>query len=279
MLAFKRKTIVGSTLSFCTLVILLTACVERTHKRPSLEGLAARGGMSMVRLNEGRFDLVGLLRVRGEASILRIYIEGDGRAFATRNRPSRDPTPEKPVAYFLAVADPSAAVAYLARPCQYGFIEHCRQRDWTTGRYGEAVIESIDKAVSALKQASGVERLELAGFSGGAAIATLVAARRVDVTGLITIAGNLDHVEWASRHGVTPLKHSLNAADVACLLRDIPRVHFVGAEDTVIPIDIVNAFEEKACDEAGRISVVPGVNHFNGWREKWRSLLQTHDLN
>ncbi|MEX2353586.1 MAG: alpha/beta hydrolase, partial [Gammaproteobacteria bacterium] len=48
-----------------------------------------------------------------------VYIEGDGRAYVSRHRVSADPVPRNPLAFRLAVVDPSPAVIYIARPCQF----------------------------------------------------------------------------------------------------------------------------------------------------------------
>ena len=51
--------------------------------------------------------------------MVNIYIEGDGRAWLNKNRPSLDPTPKNSLALKLAEIDPAPNVIYLARPCQY----------------------------------------------------------------------------------------------------------------------------------------------------------------
>ena len=56
---------------------------------------------------------------RGAGEDVTIYIEGDGFAWVSRRQPSTNPTPVNPLALRLAATDPSPAVAYLARPCQY----------------------------------------------------------------------------------------------------------------------------------------------------------------
>lgn len=67
--------------------------------------------------------------------------------------------------------------------------------------------------MDALKQRFGATRLTLVGYSGGAAVAALLATRRNDVARLVTVDGNLDHRAWTAHHRVTPLTGSLNPAE------------------------------------------------------------------
>lgn len=66
-----------------------------------------------------------------------VYLEGDGRAWASRTIISADPTPVKPLAMWLARADGRPNVAYLARPCQYGGAGQspCSPRYWSSHRF------------------------------------------------------------------------------------------------------------------------------------------------
>lgn len=93
----------------------------------------------------------------------------------------------------------------------------------------------MSDGIDQLKSAFGAEHLTLVGYSGGGAIAALLAARRNDVKQLITVAGNLDHRAWTSYHRVAPLTGSLNASDVRAQLSTIPQKHFFGLLDRVIP--------------------------------------------
>lgn len=215
--------------------------------------------------------LSGWLRA-GDNGPLVVYIEGDGYAWATRTAPSRDPTPRDPVALRLAVRDGSARVLYLARPCQYvGGVNApgCQTSYWTTQRFAPDLIDAMDQALDAAKSDSGASRLVLVGYSGGAATALLLAARRMDVAGLITVAGVLDHQAWTDLHGVTPLSGSLNPIDVVDAVIHLPQLHIAGSDDRVVPPALVSSFAARS---GSVVVIVPGMTHQGDWSSVWPEL-------
>lgn len=130
---------------------------------------------------------------------------------------------------------PSPNVVYIARPCQFTRNDPaCRSTYWTDRRFSEDVIASMNHAVDVLR-APAAGPVHLVGFSGGGAVAALVAARRGDVASLRTVAGNLDHRALNAHHRVSPMPASLNAVDVAPRLAAVPQAHFVGTKDDVVP--------------------------------------------
>lgn len=153
--------------------------------------------------------------VRSRDEILVAYIEGDGHAYVSRNQAALDPTPREPGALLLALADSSPAVAYLARPCQYGVSGACGRADWTTARFSEPALAAENALLDRAKAAARAERLVLCGWSGGGAMAALLAARRSDVALLVTVCGVLDTALWTRLHQAPDLDQSLNPADVA----------------------------------------------------------------
>jgi len=207
---------------------------------------------------------------------LTIYIEGDGFAWATGSQPSPDPTPINPVALSLALAHPAGNAAYLARPCQYAMSrgETCSQRYWTNARFAPEVIDAMNGAISILKDSFGAGEVVLVGYSGGAAIAALVAARRDDVAELVTVAGNLDHEAWTTHHRLSPLSGSLNAADVARTIAQIPQTHFIGEEDRVIPTELAQNWPEAFSGSRQKnIHIIPSFDHSCCWDRDWPTLL------
>ena len=180
--------------------------------------------------------------VRGASEILAVYIEGDGRAYAGRNEPSLDPTPETPGALLLALAHAAPAVAYLGRPCQYGLTPACTVADWTSSRFSEAALAAENALLDQAKAEAKAKRLLLCGWSGGGAVAALLAARRDDVALLVTVCGVLDSGLWTRLHGVAPLSGSLDPRDAAPRLGRMPQVHFSGARDATVPPEIAASF-------------------------------------
>ena len=209
--------------------------------------------------------------------LLTVYIEGDGRSWVSRFQLSSDPTPINPLALHLAIIHteqlPNSNTAWLARPCQYRPNKrgvNCEAKYWSSHRFGEKVISSTNDAITQLMQKSGATKVRLIGFSGGAAVATLVAARRDDVEGIVSIAGNLDHQQVNKHHGVTPLRGSLNSKDVAQKLSKLPQVHFIGANDEVIPSQVADDFIKVQANKCAQKVIVPSAGHLDGWQDYWR---------
>lgn len=210
-----------------------------------------------------------------------LYLEGDGFAWVNSNQTSHDPTPLDPLALRLALAQPSGAAAYLARPCQYLGSDQpsCRQRYWTDARFAEDVVASLDQTADQLKQRVGAQRLVLVGDSGGGALALLLAARRGDVAGVITVAGNLDHAAWTQHHRVQPLQGSLNPAALRPRLAELPQVHLVGAPDRVMPAALAQEFVAGySRSNQASVRVLEGYDHRCCWAENWAQLWRQNAL-
>lgn len=275
----------------CLLLPCLSGCTERASRTLSAD-MAAQGAFKEWRLATSSFVLYSLWRPAqtaapavgaatsrsfGEEQTLHVYVEGDGLAWESARRPSRDPTPDTPVVLHLAAADPTRGpVLYLARPCQYvrgDDARLCRPEYWTSGRLGEKAIASLNEAVDMVKARSGAARVVLVGYSGGGGAVALMAARRDDVVFLGTVAGLLDHAAWTAYHKVSPLRTSLNAVDVAPSLRSLPQRHVTGGKDSVVPSEVNEAFytavgAEK--DGAAQCVTVPGMTHGDAWDKVWQ---------
>ena len=269
------------TLLLLKLMLLLSGCItlpDAEERRHSAMQLATAHGWQFRQWKTADFVLAGFSPLNLQTSTLRIYIEGDGLAWITFRQPSKDPTPVKPVALELALKDEQPSV-YLARPCQYVMPESsCAMKYWTSHRYAEEVVEATNQVISQIKNNHTAQKLELFGYSGGGAIAALLAARRDDVTRLVTIAGNLDHAYWTRLHQVSPLKVSLNPVDYAEDLSSIPQTHFVGEDDDNIPPQLLQGYQHQL-PVAGnsRIKVIPGYDHDCCWLDSWNMLLKQLD--
>jgi len=245
-----------------------------------------RGGLLSEQIDAGTFSLFSAHRFRRGTPALTIYLEGDGRAWASRYRLSSDPTPVDPVALRLAsihaISYPEESVGWLARPCQYQRPmkeSGCEKKYWSSHRFSEAVINSVNQAVTQMKKANGANKLRLVGFSGGGAVAALVAARRDDVVGLVTVAGNLDHQWVNSHHGVSPLYGSLNPIDVAGNLSQLAQIHFTGKSDEIVPGGVVTRFIAYGkADLCAQKREIAGAAHTEGWEERWEALWREVEL-
>jgi pimeloyl-ACP methyl ester carboxylesterase len=243
------------------------------------ESLAQAKGWQASRLKAGQFELLAYLptAIKVEDEIT-VYIEGDGLAWVTPYLPSTDPTPRDPMALRLALAQPQGNAAYLARPCQYvdAQASQCALAYWTEQRFAPEVITATNAAIDQLKQRFAAKRLSLVGYSGGAAIAALVAARRPDVTRLITVAGNLDQEAWTTFHQIKPLAGSLSPVADIGRLQSIQQWHLVGALDSNTPPELTRAFLARFPQPVmPGLQVLPGFDHQCCWAESWAALWQS----
>ncbi len=273
-------------LFFCLLLAGSWLTIENTDAMGSIppserlknaQQIADNQSMHGERLKTSIFQLQAWTRFKHSGKPLRIYIEGDGFAWRSASKPSWDPTPYDPLPLMLSGLDDSPNVAYLARPCQYVGVNEdarCEERYWTEARFSEEVIVAMNEAMNKLEDLAKAQKIELVGYSGGAAVAFLVAARRSDVISLRTVAGNLDPEAVNRHHHVSPLTDSLDPLNVLEKIKGIPQLHFVGDKDKVVPMDITQHFVsllgKRACAE---IVVNSDATHSHGWKERWQEFL------
>lgn len=262
------------------LLLLLPGCaLLPSHAYNRADQVAETNGFAKRYLDGDRFDLLSYRRISRPGEPLVIYLEGDGAAWLTPNRLSSDPTPKSQLVLQLAALDPAANVVYLARPCQFVMRPErgrgCQEGYWSDQRYAEEIVAAIDQAISQLVAETSAPSLDLVGYSGGGALAVLVAARRDDVRSLRSVAGNLDPAEFCRYHEVTPLSGSLNPIDSAGQVARIPQLHFVGAKDETVPGRIVERFLAAlpAPHCAAKVEVEE-ADHIDGWLAQWPALLQ-----
>lgn len=261
------------------LVVIAQALVSCAFLYPgeAIRDLVRDRGWREVQIEAPPFILTGFVKPGAEsADTIHVYIEGDGRAWYG-GRPPDDPTPTDPVALRLALADGAPAVLYLARPCQLttpATKKACGLPYWSSLRFSEEVVSSMNLAVEAFKKESGAKRIVIIGYSGGGAVAALIAARRDDVALLITVAGTLDHRVWTAHHEVPPLSGSLNPADQAERLASIPQTHFVGLEDEIVPPLVAESYMRALPSRKNaRVVRIPGYDHPCCWVRDWPALL------
>ena len=210
-----------------------------------------------------------------ENATLTVYIEGDGAEWRGKFQPPADPTPDNPLTLRLALRDPDARVAYLGRPCQY--LEHdalaqCPPHLWIRARFGAQAVDMMNAAIDVLARTASARRVRLVGYSGGGAMAALLAARRTDVACLVTVASPLDTDAWTAAIDVSPLAESLNPLELVPQLASIAQTHFSGAEDHVVPVRTLRRFTEA--QPAARVEVIDAFDHDCCWVLAWEKLRQ-----
>lgn len=252
------------------LLLLATLLYGCQAPLSQLQELAAINGRQVVTLPGSPFPLVlaGPQRaVNGQR--LRVYLEGDGHAWATPSQPSLDPSPRHLLVAELAFADPTPNL-YLARPCQFVSTKACNTTLWTNRRYAEEVVHSLDQALDQLKTRHGNQDFELIGYSGGATLALLLAVRRDDIAVVQTLAGNLSPRRWTALLKLTPLEGSLEPLEQRERLAKVPQRHLLGDSDRVIPLTLLEQYrrtlEPATCLES---VILPSVSHAEGWRHAW----------
>lgn len=269
--------------ALCVLLLTLTACALRpaADGNKQAEALASAAGWQKQWLGTQPFDLLSYVPSAPPRNPreLSIYIEGDGMAWLSIRRVSPDPTPRNPLVLRLALRHPpDRAAAYLARPCQYGnraYRAPCQPEYWTGRRFGPEVIAASQSAIDRLKERFGAREVVLIGYSGGGAVAALLAAERQDVAGLVTVAGNLDHRAWTSHHRVTPLRRSINPADRWRALAEVRQYHLVGGKDRIVPPLVARAYRDRfPPSKRPPIRIIPDFSHQCCWHTRWPGLLE-----
>ncbi len=210
-----------------------------------------------------------------DGAALTVYIEGDGAEWRGRFEPPADPTPDNPLPLRLALRDPGAHVAYLGRPCQYldaASLKQCPSILWQRARYGEHALTMMSAALDVLLLTASARRLNLVGYSGGGAIAALLAAQRNDVSCLVTVAAPLDTDAWVSSIDIAPLAHSLNPLALAPRLALLAQTHIAGAADDRVPARTLQRFAEAL--PHARMEVIEDYDHDCCWVYVWERLRQ-----
>ncbi|WP_101758301.1 alpha/beta hydrolase [Oceanicoccus sp. KOV_DT_Chl] len=265
--------------TFFVVSILSCAAPDFEARLSAADQQAAAAGFIASYIETEPFTLRVYHKINNSQLPLRIYIEGDGNSWITRYRPSLNPTPHNPVALTLALADQQAEnIVYLARPCHYrptAADAACTVKYWTIASYGSDVVTSLNEAIDELKQQFNNSQLELVGFSGGGALALLLAAHRHDVVSVRTVAANIDVRAFTDYHKVSEMRESLNPVDFSQQLAVIPQLHFSGVDDQVVPVSIAESYLSKLPQQqCARLVRVADQDHHHGWPQRWPQLLQ-----
>lgn len=258
-------------------IFLLSACNSLQNRLEQAEIISTKNNFERKIIETTLFNLVSYQKINNSSKSAAIYIEGDGLAWKNKYKISPNPTPTNAIALKLATIDTSPIVIYIARPCQFINIDNetnCKPEYWTSKRASKEVIESISAAIDSIKKELNINHLRLVGFSGGATIATILAANRNDVIDLRTIAGNIDINKFVEVHNVSPLTGSINPTDYANKLVNIPQTHVISTNDSIITTDIthsyVNYLEEFDANlKCVKVIKLSKPEHGKGWTDHW----------
>lgn len=258
------------------LSLTLAACSSQSadQLRSQAEQLALQGDLTAMQVNT-RLPITAWGRLATDSvaknQVIHVYIEGDGHAWRSGGRPSVDPTPHNPVGLKLAVADPHSSVLYLARPCQFNMdvTRGCHFSVWTDKRFGE--IADIKTALQQLIAANDAEQSELVliGFSGGANLAVQLAVQLPQVTGIITVAGNMDADSFNRFHRLAQEQYGDNTQLLA-QLSNMPQLHYTGTKDAIVPPALTRQqlapIQSSHCMQ---VNEVANANHHGPWHINW----------
>lgn len=264
------------------LILMLQGCAGPAGRCEMAQQLASDAGWSARIDSTQQFDIAVFSPPPRKGETLVAYLEGDGRAYLSADTVSTDPTPGDPVALRLALADRRPyPLVYLARPCQYTLAQygrHCSSVYWTTHRYASSIADSVGEALDQEKKRVGARRLLLVGYSGGGALAVILAQRRADVAAVVTVAANLDLDYWTRRDGLAPLSGSIDPARNAPAISNLPQLHLAAGKDEVVGADVTMAFLRHLPNHSEadpRLLLLPDADHGCCWVAMWPQLL-TH---
>lgn len=264
-------TVLTRVLFACYVFILLSAC-SLSSVQTSDETAAALGFDRAIVPGGGFNHVVYRNRIPVDSGLIHVYLEGDGSPWRHEREVAVDPGPRNPVMLQLMALDSKASI-YLGRPCYHGLYKQppCQSYLWTHGRYSPVVVDAMAQALENATRDNPAEQLVLIGYSGGGAIAMLLAERVPNVVGVVTLAGNLDPDAWADYRHYSRLQGSLNPANRAPLPSRIYQLHIAAENDVVVPSEMIESAIQH--QDNAEFRVIPGIDHTCCWQAVWPSLL------
>lgn len=264
----------------------LSLAIGGCTQNPSitLHNLAEKEGLTRLTLKTNNHDIEAYTSGNtSNTEHLHIYLEGDGNPWFKGREPAINPTTRNPIALKLMLQDPQPSV-YLNRPC-YALLskegarknriskdDRCPSKFWTSGRYSQEVVKAMNEALDTIKERTGAKDFSLIGYSGGGALAVLIASSRSDVKNLLSIAANLDHAKWTQHFGYLPLDSSLNPIDYFPMGNNIERWHLIAKKDKTIPASIL--ISAATSDVGSHIKEYENFDHRCCWGKYWPEILR-----
>lgn len=224
-----------------------------------------------TQLFEHQFFVNKLAQLSINRDELHVYLDGDGTPWRNHYRIADDPTSRNPLILELMQQDLTPSLM-LGRPCYHQLkpLPECLSKYWTSHRYSTEIVNSMVKALNSWLQNHDYNKVILIGFSGGGALAVLMAPEVPKVSKVITIAANLDVAAWSRYHGFEPLDQSLNPAELDPYSQ-IEQIHLVGTDDEMVPPVTITKFIEK--NDTALVIRYPGYEHLCCWADDWQGVL------
>lgn len=272
-------------------LLIFISLISNCTKDPNQ--IAANSNMHKQIYNTNKFIITSYYKHTKNVAInnkpIIVYIEGDGKAWDSKHRLSKNPTPPNPLTLKLAALDQNPNVIYIARPCQFTRLHldlNCSSKYWSKARYSREVVDSINEVIEQFKNtvygysSNNTQGIHLVGYSGGAVIAGIIASERKDVKSLRTIAGNLDHDAVSKFHNTTKLNESLNLIDFSKKISHVPQIHYIGRFDQIIPTYVVKNFVASVNNkrqkdyQCAKYKIFDNLDHYHGWEKTWLQIFQ-----
>lgn len=263
-------------------ILTLGGCIATTYpymRAETAQRIAAPAWMIKRDIPADPFMLRAYERIHERGGTANVYIEGESYIYVGETEKRKTTTPYNPVALHLASKDKADNVIYLARPCQYtgmlSVAEECDERYGEEASFSEDVMASYNTVLDEISKRYGIHSFNLVGFGGGAAIATLLASERDDVTTLRTVAGILDHETYTTKLEIDPMTESLNPVHEASTLTKMPQYHFIGGRDTMVPPAVLHSYlQSMPPTNCVQTMLIQEAEHAAGWVDKWPELLE-----
>jgi pimeloyl-ACP methyl ester carboxylesterase len=235
--------------------------------------IAQRGGLAAAVVQGTQFRHEIFMNTAPRGAVLFVFIDGDGSPWNRDGQePAFDPTPHRPLALELAAGTPRSVI-YVGRPCYFSVRSDaaCTPSVWTAERYSAPVVASLAAVVNGFAADHGFGRVVLIGYSGGGALAVLMAPHIPSTRAVVTIAADLDTAAWSAWHGYLPLDGSLNPAAQAPLDPAIRQWHLVGGLDVNVPERVSRRYLDRM--DPAQVWRFPRFDHRCCWVEQWPAVL------
>jgi pimeloyl-ACP methyl ester carboxylesterase len=252
----------------------LSACATLSGAKATARSIAmARNqGFSVGEIEGNGFRHSVIARRQFGATILWVFIEGDGTPWAHEGRDiADDPTARNPLALRMALQT-SGSVLYLGRPCylQSRSDPRCAPSIWTSDRYSTAIVASMNEALRKELGGSEEKSVVVVGYSGGGTLAELMARDNSAISAVVTIAGNLDVTAWSEQHGYLPLMGSRNPADEAPLPARVTQIHLIGGRDVTVSEGMISRYLARL--KPDQVWRYESFDHVCCWETAWPSI-------
>lgn len=264
------------TMHLIILFLFFTGCSQDiptpNQRLQTLEQIAQKNELEKKVYQLNHFELLTLHQKNlQECKKIKIYIEGDGLAWKSRNVISNNPTPINPIGLSLMTQEKNCSI-YFARVGQY-ITQSYDKKYWTSHRFSKTILEDYIQLLDVIKNEYENEIFDVIGYSGGGAFALLIAANRDDIKNVITVAGNLNHSYWSEYLNISPLNGSLNPVNFAYELSHVNQYHLIGNNDKIIPFDVFKSYIQYFQDRSNIQYFLFDAAHNCCWDEIYRNFL------